>query len=204
MQNYRGKHRKMPLKRLLIGKKYVIMFILNNQQCVIESGLPLSILLCGRYFTLKNKPIEEIKAFLEPFAKALGVEIYDAEFKLGKEPALTVFIDKEGGVDLNTCEAFHRAIDEPLDHLDPTFGEPYTLNVSSPGLDRPLKTDKDFARAKGKKVEVKLFAPMKGKKFFEAILEDFTETCVFLNTGKETEKIERAKIARINEAIDFD
>lgn len=169
MQNYRGKHRKMPLKRLLIGKKYVIMFILNNQQCVIESGLPLSILLCGRYFTLKNKPIEEIKAFLEPFAKALGVEIYDAEFKLGKEPALTVFIDKEGGVDLDTCEAFHRAIDEPLDNLDPTFGEPYTLNVSSPGLDRPLKTDKDFARAKGKKVEVKLFAPMKGKKFFEAI-----------------------------------
>ena len=141
---------------------------------------------------------------VEPFAKALGVEIYDAEFKLGKEPALTVFIDKEGGVDLDTCEAFHRAIDEPLDNLDPTFGEPYTLNVSSPGLDRPLKTDKDFARAKGKKVEVKLFAPMKGKKFFETILEDFTETCVFLNTGKETEKIERAKIARINEAIDFD
>ena len=153
---------------------------------------------------MKNKPIEEIKAFLGPFAKTLGVEIYDAEFKLGKEPALTVFIDKEGGVDLDTCEAFHRAIDEPLDNLDPTFGEPYTLNVSSPGVDRPLKTDKDFARAKGKKVEVKLFAPMKGKKFFEAILEDFTETCVILNTGKETEKIERAKIARINEAIDFD
>ena len=53
-------------------------------------------------------------------------------------------------------------------------------------------------------MEVKLFAPMKGKKFFEAILEDFTETCVILNTGMETEKIERAKIARINEAIDFD
>ena len=112
--------------------------------------------------------------------------------------------DKARGVDLNTCEAFHRAIDEPLDTLDPTYGEQYTLNVSSPGLDRPLKTDKDFARVKGKKVEVKLFAPMKGKKFFEAVLEDFTETCVILNTGKETEKIERAKIARINEAIDFD
>lgn len=153
---------------------------------------------------MKTKTTEEIKAFLEPFAKEQGLEIYDVEVKNGKNPSVTIFIDKEGGVDLNTCEAFHRAIDEPLDNLDPTFGEPYTLNVSSPGLDRPLKTDKDFARAKGKKVEVKLFAPMKGKKFFEAILEDFTETCVILNTGKETEKIERAKIARINEAIDFD
>ena len=143
---------------------------------------------------MKCKPIEEIKAFLEPFAEEQGIEIYDIEFKAGKEPALTVYIDKEGGVDLNTCEAFHHAIDEPLDTLDPTYGEQYTLNVSSPGLDRPLKTDKDFARVKGKK----------GKKFFEAVLEDFTETCVILNTGKETEKIERAKIARINEAIDFD
>ena len=157
-----------------------------------------------RCFAVKCKPIEEIKAFLEPFAEEQGIEIYDIEFKAGKEPALTVYIDKEGGVDLNTCEAFHHAIDEPLDTLDPTYGEQYTLNVSSPGLDRPLKTDKDFARVKGKKVEVKLFAPMKGKKFFEAVLEDFTETCVTLNTGKETEKIERAKIARINEAIDFD
>ena len=83
---------------------------------------------------MKCKPIEEIKAFLEPFAEEQGIEIYDIEFKAGKEPALTVYIDKEGGVDLNTCEAFHHAIDEPLDTLDPTYGEQYTLNVSSPGL----------------------------------------------------------------------
>ena len=72
---------------------------------------------------MKCKPIEEIKAFLEPFAEEQGIEIYDIEFKAGKEPALTVYIDKEGGVDLNTCEAFHRAIDEPLDTLDPTYGD---------------------------------------------------------------------------------
>ena len=153
---------------------------------------------------MKCKPIEEIKAFLEPFAEEQGIEIYDIEFKAGKEPALTVYIDKEGGVDLNTCEAFHRAIDEPLDSLDPTFGEAYTLNVSSPGVDRPFKTDKDFSRAIGKKVEVKLYAPMKGKKFFEAVLTGFDDSCVTLDTGKGEEKIERAKIARINEAIDFD
>ena len=153
---------------------------------------------------MKTKTTEEIKAFLEPFAKEQGLEIYDVEVKNGKNPSVTIFIDKEGGVDLNACEAFHRAIDEPLDSLDPTFGEAYTLNVSSPGVDRPFITDKDFSRAIGKKVEVKLYAPMKGKKFFEAVLTGFDDSCVTLDTGKGEEKIERAKIARINEAIDFD
>ena len=153
---------------------------------------------------MKCKRVEEIKSFLEPYAAAQGIEIYDVAFKNGKNPALTVFIDKEGGVDLNVCEAFHRAIDEPLDALDPTFGEPYTLNVSSPGIDRPLKTDKDFSRAAGKKVEVKLFAPHKGRKNFEAVLVSFDENCVTLRTEQGEEKFERAKIARINEAIDFD
>ena len=81
-----------------------------------------------------------------------------------------VFIDTETGVDLNTCEAFHRAIDPALDELDPTFGAPYTLNVSSPGLDRPLKTQRDFDKCMGSEVEVKLYAPMKGRKLFEAVL----------------------------------
>ena len=153
---------------------------------------------------MKTKTTEEIKAFLEAFAKEQGLEIYDVEVKNGKNPSVTIFIDKEGGVDLNACEAFHRAIDEPLDLLDPTFGEAYTLNVSSPGVDRPFKTDKDFSRAIGKKVEVKLYAPMKGKKFFEAVLTGFDDSCVTLDTGKGEEKIERARIARINEAIDFD
>ncbi|MDD6996199.1 MAG: ribosome maturation factor RimP [Candidatus Borkfalkiaceae bacterium] len=153
---------------------------------------------------MKCKPVEEIKTFLEPYVTALGAEIYDVSFKNGKNPALTVFIDKEDGVDLDLCEAVHHAIDDPLDALDPTFGEPYTLNVSSPGIDRPLKTDKDFSRAVGKKVEIKLFAPHKGKKSFEAVLTAFDEHSVTLNTGKEEEKFERSKIARINEAIDFD
>ena len=60
---------------------------------------------------MKTKTTEEIKAFLEPFAKEQGLEIYDVEVKNGKNPSVTIFIDKEGGVDLNACEAFHRAID---------------------------------------------------------------------------------------------
>ncbi len=153
---------------------------------------------------MKIKPIEEIQGTLQPIADELGIEIVEVEFKQGKEPALTVYIDIEGGVDLNTCEKFHRAIDPVLDEADPTFGTPYTLNVSSPGLDRPLKTDRDYQKCIGQKVEVKLFAPMQGKKQFEMTLVGHDETCVYLEDKGAELKLEKAKIAKICRAIDFD
>lgn len=153
---------------------------------------------------MKVKSIEEIQSALLPTATEMNIEIVEVEFKQGKEPSLTVYIDIDGGVDLNTCEAFHRAIDPILDEVDPTFGLPYTLNVSSPGLDRPLKTERDFHKAMGEKVEVKLFAPLKGKKFFEAKLIGYDGNCVELEEKGETLKLEIAKIAKICRAIDFD
>ncbi len=153
---------------------------------------------------MKIKPIEEIAEALQPIATEQGIEIVEIEFKQGKEPALTAYIDKEGGVDLNACEKFHRAIDPVLDELDPTFGEPYTLNVSSPGLDRPLKTDRDYQKCTGLKVEVKLFAPMQGRKLIEAILKGHDGNCVYLENEGEEIKIEKAKIAKICRAIEFD
>ena len=153
---------------------------------------------------MKIKPVEEIQKALQPIADELEIEIVEVEFKQGKEPALTVYIDTEEGVDLNTCEKFHRAIDPVLDEVDPTFGVPYTLNVSSPGLDRPLKTDRDYQKCIGEKVEVKLFAPLKGKKTFEMTLKGHDETCVYLDDKGEELKLEKAKIAKICRAIDFD
>ena len=152
---------------------------------------------------MKIKPIEEIQAALQKTADELEIEIVEVEFKQGNA-ALTVYIDTEGGVDLDTCEKFHRAIDPILDELDPTFGAAYTLNVSSPGLDRPLKTDRDFNKCQGKRVEVKLFAPLKGKKFFEATLKGHDEHTVFLEEKGEEFKLEKNKIAKICQAIDFD
>ncbi len=153
---------------------------------------------------MKVKPIEEIQNALAPIAEEMTIEIVEVEFKQGKEPALTVYIDTETGVDLNTCEKFHRAIDPVLDEVDPTFGAPYTLNVSSPGLDRPLKTERDFKKCLNQKVEVKLFAPLKGKKFFEATLIGFDDNTVELLDKNETFKLEKTKIAKICRAIDFD
>ena len=153
---------------------------------------------------MKVKTIEEIQIALQPIADEMCIEIVEVEFKQGREPALTIYIDTENGVDLNTCEAFHRAIDPVLDEVDPTFGAPYTLNVSSPGVDRPLKTARDYEKCMGKKVEVKLFAPMQGKKFFEATLVGYDEHCVSIDLGGEVLKLEKSKIAKINRAIEFD
>lgn len=147
------------------------------------------------------KPVAEIREYLEKIALPMGIEIVDVETKGDN---LTVFIETENGVDLDTCEKFHNAIMEPIDELDPSYGAAYTLNVSSPGLDRPFVTARDFQRNIGKEVEVKLFAPLKGKKLLEGVLEAFDENSVTIKLGEETEKINRPKIAKINKAIKLD
>ena len=165
----------------------------HSQSCYLEVGKDV-----------KVKALDEIKSCLQPIADELAVEIWEVEFKQGHSPALTVYIDTETGVDLDTCEKFHRAIDPILDEFDPTYGAPYTLNVSSPGLDRPLKTQRDFDRHLGEKMEVKLFAPMQGKKYLEAKLVSFDGKNVELENEKgEAFKLELSKIAKINVAIDF-
>lgn len=152
---------------------------------------------------MKFKSVEEISAFLANIAQPMGIEIVDVECN-DRSASLTVFIETEAGVDLDTCEKFHNAIMEPIDELDPSAGAPYTLNVSSPGLDRPFKTVRDFERNLNKEVEIKLYAPLKGKKFLEGTLEQFDETTVTIAMKDETVKIPRNKIAKVNKAIKFD
>ena len=149
------------------------------------------------------KPLNEIRTFMENIAAPMGIEIVDVEWN-DRSAALTVFIETDSGVDLNTCEKFHNAIMEPIDEFDPTYDKPYTLNVSSPGLDRPLKTARDFERNLTKEVEVKLFAPLKGKKYLEGVLEAYDGTTVTLKTENEELKIALTKIAKINKAIKFE
>ncbi|MBE7088298.1 MAG: ribosome maturation factor RimP [Clostridiales bacterium] len=152
---------------------------------------------------MQIKPIEEIKSFLNNIAVPMGIEIVDVEF-ISKTATLTVFIETETGVDLDTCEKFHNAIMEPIDELDPTFGAAYTLNVSSPGLDRPFKVARDFERNLNKEVEIKLYAPIKGKKLLEGTLIAFDENSVTVQIKNTQEKISKNKIAKINKAIKFE
>lgn len=149
------------------------------------------------------KPLSELRAFLEGYASPMGIEIVDVEFS-EKDRSLTIFIETPEGVDLDTCEAFHNAIMDPIDEFDPTYDAPYTLNVSSPGLDRPFKTARDYERNLGKEVEVKLYAPLKGKKLLEGILDSFDETTVTIVSGGEQLRLPLNRIAKIHKAIKFD
>lgn len=152
---------------------------------------------------MKFKPVAEIAGMLESIAEPMNIEIVEVECN-EKEGALTVYIETESGVDLDTCEKFHNAIFDPIDELDPSYGEPYTLNVSSPGLDRPFKTVRDFERNLKKEIELKLYAPLKGKKFLQGILFGFDENTVTIAVGKEELKIPKNKIVKINKAIKFE
>ena len=152
---------------------------------------------------MKFKPSEEIINFLTKYASELGVEIVDVEVKSGKNPYLTVFIDRDGGVDLDTLEKFHNLINLPLDEFDP-YDSPYTLNVSSPGADRPFKTDEDFNSRIGEKVEVKLINSIRGKKFYDGILTSYNGQVITLKVDEKTTfTIDLKNCVKVNEYIDF-
>lgn len=143
---------------------------------------------------------------LRPIIEGLGYELVEITYK--KEygtPTLTCFIDtdKEGGIGLDDCEVVSRAIDPVLDENDPTDGEAYNLNVSSPGLDRPLTLERDFVKNKGKEVEASFYAPYQGKKKLQGILLDWSETQVVLQSGKDIHTIEKKAIAVLKPVIKF-
>ena len=153
---------------------------------------------------MKVKSEQEIKDFLKKYADEVGVTVEEAVFKQGKNPELTIFIDRDGGIDLDTCEKFHKLILEPIDDLDPTFGNSYTLNVSSLGADRPFKKEKDYLDHIGKMVEVKLVNPMKGKKAFDGVLERYDGKTVLVRVNEKTAyTLELKNVAKMNEYIDF-
>lgn len=153
---------------------------------------------------MKFKDVDEIRNAVGPVAERMNIEIVEVEAKVGKDAHLTFYIDTEEGVDLDTCEKFHNAIDSVLDDFDPSYGASYTLNVSSPGVDRPFRTDRDFERHLGTDVEVRLYAPIRGKKFFEGVLESYDGNNVVIVTDGESVKLELNRIAKINESIKFD
>ena len=114
------------------------------------------------------------------------------------------FIDKKGGVTLDDCEAVHNAIDEPLDSLDPTQNAPYILNVSSLGLDRPIKTDSDFRRNTGEVIDISTFKKIGLKKNFVGELRDFSDTSITIIDKKGKEMVvDRSIISKATKHIEF-
>lgn len=148
---------------------------------------------------------ETVWKIAEPIALANGVEIYDVEFKKeGPDYFLRVFIDKpESSVSLDDCEAVSRPLSDALDEADP-IAEGYYLEVSSPGLERQLKRQKDFDRFNGEDIQVKLFKAISGtKQLTGKLLSRTEETLTVGMESGETIEIENKDIAVVRLAIVF-
>ena len=149
------------------------------------------------------KVTELVASFAEPIVKAHGCELWDVEYvREGSEYFLRLYLDKEGGVDINDCEAISRAVDPILDEKDPIQGS-YHFEVCSAGLERALKRPSDFARFMGSAVTVKLYRPRNGLKEIPAILRDYDNGRVTVEAGKETITFEKSEVALVRLRVEF-
>lgn len=149
------------------------------------------------------KLTDKIFDIVEPTVTALGYELYEVEYQKEFDNwVLTLYIDHPDGVSLDDCELVSNAVDPVLDAADP-IEQAYYLSVSSLSIDRPLKTDKDFKRNIGKVMDVKLYAPLNGKKEFSGTLTAFDEETYTIELKSGSETIERKKTALIRPHIDF-
>ena len=150
----------------------------------------------------KVKQICEEK--LRPVIEEMGYDLVEVEYVKEFDGMNLIFtIDKEEGVTINDCEIVNKKIEPIIDELNPTDDKPFTLVVSSPGLDRPLKTDRDLRRNLGNEVTLTLFSKLDGKKVFEGVLKVFDEKTVTLSLSEGDKTFERDKVASIKLVIKF-
>ncbi len=135
---------------------------------------------------MKKQEIEQhCTELVMPIIEEHGFELVDVEYvKEGSDYYLRVYADKEGGINIDDCVLISRSLEEKLDAAD-RMTDAYILEVSSPGLTRPLKKEKDFKRNLGKKVEVKLYRVVDGVKEFDAYLEAYSDTTLTLRLPDE-------------------
>ena len=147
---------------------------------------------------------EKTEKLLEPIVSELGFELVDVEY--GKEGGtwyLRAYIDKPGGITVDDCETVSRRFSDILDEKD-YIEDSYVFEVSSPGLGRPLKKEKDFARSLGEEVEIRTYRPIDRQKEFIGILKSYDEDTVTITYEDESEQIfDRSSIALIRLALDF-
>lgn len=148
--------------------------------------------------------VKIVKKIGEPILEQNKYELVDVEFvKEGPDNFLRIYIDKPGGITIDDCQIVSELISNKLDENDP-IDKGYFLEVSSPGLDRPLKTDGDLKRNIGKDVEVKLYQNVEGKKMLVGELLSFSENIVKLLDDEMGEiDVLRTNIAKLNLAIKF-
>ena len=147
---------------------------------------------------------QKAEALLLPIIEANNFELVDVEYvKEGSNWYLRAYIDKEGGIAVDDCEVISRKLSDWLDKED-FIDDSYILEVSSPGLGRPLKKEKDYVRSMGREVEVRLYKAIDRQKEFTGTLSAYDDKTVTLTMEDGSEAVfEKADIALIRLALDF-
>lgn len=158
---------------------------------------------------MQSAEIEKlVSGMAEEILQGTDISLVDVEYVREKDWYLRIYIDKPGGIEIDDCQMVSEKLTEILDARDP-IRDKYYLEVSSPGIDRPLKKDKDFESFYGKKVDIKFFAPWEKNKEIVAVLTAHDENTISAKPvlkGRESKKpvvFERKTIAMIRPHIDF-
>lgn len=146
-----------------------------------------------------NKVETHVENLMQEILEGTDFELVDVEYVKERDWYLRVFVDKVDGIDLDDCQMLSEKLGEILDK-DPIIESAYILEVSSPGIDRVLKKDKDFLREVGKKIDVTFYAPINGEKFLVGSLKGRDEKFLYLENF---EPIPREKIAQVRLHLDF-
>lgn len=152
---------------------------------------------------MNKKSIEEsVQKLVEDVIKDTEIELVDIEYvKEGPFKYLKVYLDKPEGITVDDTADVSRALNKKLDEVD-LIKEQYFLEVSSPGIERPFKTDADYQKNIGEKVEAKFYKPIDGKKAVEGILIEKNENNVIINVNDENLTIELKDISKINKLLE--
>ncbi|MBP3313108.1 MAG: ribosome maturation factor RimP [Oscillospiraceae bacterium] len=149
------------------------------------------------------KITEQVRAFAQPVVESLGCSLWDVEYvREGADWFLRLYIDKEGGVDINDCEAVSRAVDPILDEKDP-IPDSYHFEVCSAGLERVLKRPEDFTQFMGSAVLVKLYRPRDGQKEFVGTLSAYNDGAVTIAQGETAVSFEKSEVALVRLYVEF-
>ena len=149
------------------------------------------------------KITDQVEAFSRPVVEELGCSLWDVEYvREGGEWFLRLYIDNEGGVDIDDCEKVSRAIDPILDEKDP-IPDSYHFEVCSAGLERVLKRPRDFEQFMGSPVLVKLYTPKQGRKEFPGTLTGYEDGRVTVTVGGETVTFEKSEVAMVRLRVEF-
>jgi ribosome maturation factor RimP len=146
---------------------------------------------------------QAVMDLIEPVLSIEGLELVDVEYKkAGKNWVLRIFIDKEGGVTVADCQKVSYLTGDLIE-VEETIITPYSLEVSSPGLDRVLKREKDFLKFKGRQIRLHSLSPIGNRRKFIGILEDFKDQTVFLELDGKLLEIPLCQVGKANLVIEL-